>query len=136
SLTPGPTVTLTELASFFAFDPTFTGGVRVAAADLDGNGRAELITAAGPGGLPEVRAWSGLPPTLPASFLPYPARFAGAVFVAAGQVDGTGPGEILPGPGPGWTPHVRAFSLALTEVASFFAYDPLFLGGVRVSASP
>jgi photosystem II stability/assembly factor-like uncharacterized protein len=136
SLTLGPTATLTELASFFAFDPTFTGGVRVAAADLDGNGRAELITAAGPGGLPEVRVWAGLPPTLLASFLPYPASFAGGVFVGAGQVDGTGPGEILTGPGPGWNPHVRAFTLALTEIASFFAYDPLFLGGVRVSASP
>jgi len=44
-----------EVASFFAYDVAFTGGVNVAAADLTGDGVAEIITGAGPGGGPHVR---------------------------------------------------------------------------------
>src|SRR5215203_1781986 len=40
---------LSELASFYAYDPSFAGGVTVAAADVDGDGRADIITGAGPG---------------------------------------------------------------------------------------
>jgi hypothetical protein len=132
----GPPVTLTELYGFYAFDPLFGGGVRVAAADLDGDGKADIIVGAGPGGLPEVRAWSGASFGLLADFLAYPGGYTGGVFVGGGQVDGAGPAEIVTGPGIGWNPHVRAFTLTLAEVASFFAYDPLFLGGVRVSSGP
>ena len=48
---------VTELASFYAYDPAFTGGVHVAAADLTGDGVAEIITGAGPGGGPHVRVF-------------------------------------------------------------------------------
>ena len=41
---PGP---VTEVASFYAFAPAFTGGVSVAAGDVTGDGIADIITAAG-----------------------------------------------------------------------------------------
>ena len=41
-------VTGAELRNFWAFDQAFQGGVRVAAADLTGDGHAEIIAAQGP----------------------------------------------------------------------------------------
>ena len=53
--------------------------------------------------------------------------------MAAADVNGDGMADIITGAGPSGGPHVRAFSLAgggVTEVASFYAYDPSFTGGV------
>jgi hypothetical protein len=47
------------LQSFFAYEPAFPNGVRVAAGDLNHDGYAEIITAAGPGGGPHVRVFDG-----------------------------------------------------------------------------
>src|SRR5262245_38688108 len=48
-----------EVASFFAYDPRFTGGVRVAVGDLTGDGIDDLVTAPGPGGSPLLKAYDG-----------------------------------------------------------------------------
>jgi hypothetical protein len=44
---------------FMAYDPHFTGGVNVAAIDLDGDGVDEIVTVPAQGGGPHVRIWSG-----------------------------------------------------------------------------
>jgi hypothetical protein len=55
------------------------------------------------------------------------------VRVAAGDVNGDGRADIITGAGPGGGPHVRVFDGAtLAELDSFFAYNPLFGGGVFV----
>src|SRR4051812_41674390 len=48
-----------ELNSLMAYDAGFTGGVSVAAGDVDGDGKADIITGAGPGGVPVVEIFSG-----------------------------------------------------------------------------
>jgi len=68
--------------SFFAFAPSFTGGVRVAAGDVTGDGKAEIIAAAGPGGSPQVSVFDGATAALVSSMLAYPVGFTGGVFVA------------------------------------------------------
>ena len=45
--------------SFFAYDANFTGGVRVAAGDVNGDGVPDIICAAGPGGGPNVTIFDG-----------------------------------------------------------------------------
>lgn len=74
-------------ASFFAFDPRFVGGVNVTTGDLNGDGRAELITAAGPGGGPHVRVWTEVNGTfvLVNEFFAYDVNFRGGVNVGSGQ---------------------------------------------------
>jgi len=118
---------LTELANFYAFDPAFGGGVRVAAGDVDGDGLADIIAGAGPGGGPHVRVFSGGNLSELASFYAYDPTFTGGVTVAAGDVDGDGRADIVTGAGAGGGPHVRVLSgLDLSELASFYAYDPAF----------
>jgi hypothetical protein len=121
---------------FLAYAPAFTGGVFVAAGDLDGDGRAEIITSPGAGGGPHMQVFNGQSGASIASFLAYDPNFRGGVTVATTDLDGDGRAEILTGAGPGGGPHVKAFSHVTVGPPamdlSFLAFDPAFLGGVFV----
>ena len=45
--------------SFFAYESSFTGGVRVTVRDITGDGLADIITGAGLGGASRLRVFSG-----------------------------------------------------------------------------
>jgi autotransporter-associated beta strand protein len=132
---------------WMAYDPGFAGGVFVAVADVVPDGRAEVITGAGPGGGPHVKVYEGgttggAAPRLLRQFMAYDVGFRGGVSVAgfAGEQFVHGPpllGVIVTGAGPGGGPHVKAFRLGDggSPLASFFAYDPAFRGGVTVAAA-
>jgi hypothetical protein len=126
---------------FLAYDARFRGGVRVASGDVNGDGVPDIVTAAGRGGGPHVKVFSGVDGTLLASFFAYDAAFAGGVFVAAGDVNGDGKADVVTGAGAGGGPHVKVFDGAallagtVRELRSFFAYDAAFTGGVTVSAA-
>lgn len=124
-----------ELQSFFAYDPAFRGGVTVAAGDVNGDGRADIMTGTGPGGVAHVKIVDGTSNQLLASFFAFGPSFQGGVFVAAGDVTGDGRADVVAGAGPGAGPHVKVFNAAGgSELASFFAFDAGFTGGVRVAA--
>jgi len=124
-----------ELASFFAYDPSFLGGVRVAAGDVDGDGRADLVTATGAGGGPHVKVFNGLTLNPDASFFAYDPSFLGGVNVATGDVNGDGLADIITGAGATGGPHVKVFDGRNgAELRSFFAFDRSSTGGVNVAA--
>jgi hypothetical protein len=126
-----------EMRSFFAYDASFAGGVRVAAGDVNGDGVADIVTGAGPGAGPHVKVFDGRTHALLSSFLAYGPNFAGGVFVAAGDVNGDGRDDIITGADAGSQAvggHVKVFDgQSGAEIRSFFAY-PGFVGGVRVAA--
>lgn len=123
------------LQSFFPFDVNFTGGVHVASADVNGDGYADIITGAGPGGSPRVRVYSGQDLSLLHNFNAYSSGFGGGVDVAVGDVNGDGLADIITGAGPGGGPHVKVFDGANGDrLHSFFAFGPSFVAGVSVSA--
>jgi hypothetical protein len=116
--------------------PGFYGGVYVASGDVNGDGRDDIITGAGAGGGPHVKAFSGVDGSVLASFFAYNAGFAGGVRVGTSDIGDDGRIEILTAAGPGGGPHVRAFAVeGLAEVKSFFAFIPSFSGGVFVAGS-
>jgi hypothetical protein len=120
---------------FLAYDKSFTGGVHVAMADVNGDGVPDIITGAGPGGGPHVKVFNGANGQVIASFFAYSANFTGGVSVAAGDLTGGGKADIITGAGPGGGPHVKAFDPLTGKVlASYYAYSPSFAGGVDVAA--
>ena len=113
------------LKSFNAY-PGFTGGVGVAAGDINGDAADEIVTGAGPGGGPHVRAldaasvFAGAPRVVANSFAADPADRAG-VAAQPHRVDRTGDGhaELL----------VRVNSSPTPT--SLLAFDPLEPGPVE-----
>jgi autotransporter-associated beta strand protein len=124
-----------ETTNFFAFAPSFRGGVRVASGDVNGDGIADVVVAAGPGGGPQVNVYDGTSLQLVHSFYAYNAAFNDGIFVAVGDVNGDGYADIITGAGQGGGPHVQVFSgQNYSNIASFFAYNPAFTGGISVAS--
>jgi hypothetical protein len=115
---------------------SFTGGVTVAGGDVNGDGKADVITGAGAGGGPHVQAFSGANGQSLASFFAFAGNFSGGVFVASADENGDGRADIIVGAGAGGQPQVKVFdgSNVNTVLTSFLAYSANFTGGVRVSA--
>jgi hypothetical protein len=135
------------IGSFNPFAGTgFTGGVRVAVGDVNGDGIQDLIVGSGRGGIGVVLVYDGKSvlsnpnnPTVFRSFNPYSNVFTGGVFVAAGNLDGGPVDEIVTGADGGGGSQVNIYSAAqiqagnlTTPANAFFAY-PGFTGGVRVA---
>ena len=86
----GPLVTITfqngTYVSFFAYAPSFTGGVRVALGDVNGDGSPDIITGAGPGGGPAISVFSvdliNRTLTQTDSLFVFDPEFTGGLFVA------------------------------------------------------
>jgi Ca2+-binding RTX toxin-like protein len=124
-----------EGPSFLAF-PGFTGGVRVAGGDVDGDGRDDIIAAVGPGsgGNGQIRVFSGQTFEEISSFFAFPG-FSGGVNVATADVDGDGSADIVVGAGAGGGSQVKVFDGASGGlIDSFSAYGAGFNGGVYVAA--
>lgn len=134
-----------QIADFFGIDdPAFRGGARVAAGDLNGDGVADLVVAAGFGGGPRVAAFDGHllatgPVRVFADFLAFEPELRNGTFVAVGDVNGDGKGDLIAGGGPGGGPRVTVFdgtdllTNVQTRASDFFAGDVANRGGVRVT---
>jgi subtilisin family serine protease len=120
------------LGQFFAYDKRFRGGVNVSSGDVNGDGRAEIVTSPGPGGGPHVRSFNGRG-ELVGQFFAFDQNFRGGANVAVGDLDADGVDEIVCGAGPGGGPQVRVFNRSGDLRRQFFAYASDFRGGIRVT---
>jgi len=137
---------LRKLGSFEAYSTTFSGGASVAVADVNGDGRADIITGSGVGSAAHVKVFSGsnlfnaqgkisATPAPIQSFLAFDTSFRGGISVAGGDTDGDGKADIVVGTLANSPPHVKIFSGANgAELQSFYALNPGYTGGVSVAA--
>lgn len=137
------------VADFFGIDdPGFRGGARAAVGDVNGDGRADLIVAAGFGGGPRLAGYDGRTlaagrTKLFADMYVFEQTLRNGVYVAAADVDGDGHADLVAGGGPGGGPRVFALSGAdlvaglgggSKVLANFFSGEPGGRGGARVAA--
>ena len=118
------------VASFFAFDPAFTGGVSVAAGDVNGDGFADLAVSQDAGGAAEVVVFDGRTLRPLARYRPFGEGFAGGVRVAVGDVNRDGATDVVVTAGDGGGPRVAVFDgaavaagTAMRLFADFFVMD-------------
>jgi hypothetical protein len=78
-----------QLQSFLAYASEFSGGVRVAAGDIDGDGKAEIVTVNGPGASAEVKVFTWPDLQVVRDFLPF-STFSGGAFVPVPS-----PGDVI-----------------------------------------
>jgi hypothetical protein len=135
----GPHVKLTTernapTQDFFAYDANYRGGVRVAVADLNGDGVPDLVTAPGRGHIPLIRVFDGRDARLLAEFVAYDPPYDLGVFVAAADYSVHGRALIAVGPGDGGPPHVRVFDLVQGRlIDEIYPYPKELRCGVRVA---
>lgn len=124
-----------DIGDLRPFPDGFTGEVRSATGDVTGDGTPDLVVAAGAGGGPRVVVFDGATGAVSRDFFALEKDFRGGVYVAVGDVNHDGAGEIIVGAGEGGGPRVRVFDGRTDGVlADFFAYEASFRGGVRVAA--
>lgn len=80
--------------AFFAYGSTESGGARVAAGDVDGDGDDELVVGSGPGSIPRIRIFDA-ENRLVSEFALGSAPSAAGVKPTVADIDGDGRGEIL-----------------------------------------
>ena len=119
---------------FDAFEGGFSGGVYLAAADLDNDGRAEVLVTPDEGGGPRVRVlavnYGGVGTA--ADFWGFSdANFRGGARLAVGDVNGDGTPDVVVAAGFGGGPRVAVLdgrsvlsSVPRHLTADFFAFEP------------
>ncbi len=143
----------TVFADFFGIaDPNFRGGARVSYGDVNGDGVADLIVAAGTGGGPRVAIFDGTtlrPNTTPVRVVPdffvFEQALRDGTFVSAGDFNKDGKDDLVFGGGPGGAPRVLVWDAATllssgptaadaSPLANFFAGSPDLRSGAVVAA--
>ncbi|MFL5339265.1 MAG: hypothetical protein ACJ8F7_03780 [Gemmataceae bacterium] len=119
--------------SFFAYDESFLGGVRVAVGNVDGGRSLNIVTAPGQGMGPVVRVFDFRTLGLVGEFNAYDPKMNGGVWVTTADITRDGKAEIVTGADHGG-PHVRIFRGPRGDLlGDFFAYDQQFEHGARVA---
>jgi len=113
----------------------YKGEIRVATADFNGDGVADVAVGAGPGGGPRVSILDGFTGRVLDNFFAFESSFTGGVYVGAGDMNGDGVPELIVGAGELGGPRVQVYDFA-TGIRIFdqFAYESSSRTGVRVSA--
>ncbi len=129
---------------FDAFEDAFTGGGFVAAADLNGDGTAEIAVSADTTGSARVTVFDGTGTALADFFGIDAPPFRGGARVAFGDVNGDGTPDLIVAAGDGGGPRVAVYDGGTVLgtfggqprrlVGDFFAFEDTLRNGAYVTA--
>ncbi len=124
----------TKRSSFFALDKKMLGGIYVAAADLDGDSKAEILVSPQSGYKPEVAVYSAIGTKL-FSFTPFESSFTGGVRIAATPMIDGWPSMIIVAAGSGRQQDVKVYKSNGTSLHwTFQPYGMNVGNGLMVAA--
>lgn len=118
------------------FGGTFTGGVRIAVADVTGDGQDDIIAAAGFGGSAMIQVVDGGSGNIVFTRMMFEDTFRGGLSVAAADLQGKGYAQVVVGAGRTGGPRVTVWDVKTNAQAfNYFAYDSSLRGGVSIDAA-
>jgi len=118
---------------FLVFKEDFRGGIEIATADTNNDGREEIIVGLGSGTIPGIRIYDVFG-HFKTQFFAYNINFRGGIRLTAKDLDNDGIKEIITTPGQGGGPHVRIFDINGRPIMQFFAFNQTDRGGLFVAA--
>jgi hypothetical protein len=123
------------IKSFPVFDKGMLRGVDVEAGDVDGDGRVEIVVAAGNGtnGHVSILDLDGKIRASGGGFFPFGSDFRGGSRLAMADIDRDGKSEIMVTPIAG-DPVVRIFSADGAMIAEFIGFEGEIGGGLHLAA--
>lgn len=130
-------------ANGYAFESSFTGGVFVAAGDINRDGVPDIVVTPDEGGGPRVRIVSGKDRTILADFLGVDdANFRGGARTTVGDMNGDGTPDLIVAAGFGGGPRVGIFDgrtlrpgvVPQKLVNDFFVFEQQLRNGAYVAA--
>jgi hypothetical protein len=119
------------------FGPSYSGGARVARADVTGDGIPDIIVGSGGEIQARVRVWNGASNQLIFDIAPF-ENFTGGVVLAAGDLNGDKISDIIIGPDNTGGPRVQIWAGGRLQkmMNDFYGIPyPEFRGGIRLAAA-
>lgn len=128
------------ITSFAPFEASFTGGIFVAAGDITGDGKADIVVSPDQGGGPRVTVFNGADFNVVANFFGIDdPNFRGGARTAIGDVNGNGQQDLVVAAGFGGGPRVAIFDGATVTgtptrlVNDFFVFESTVRNGAYIT---
>lgn len=117
---------------FFPQNFSENAGINVSGIDLGGDGIGEILISSKKGYQPLVAIYR-TDGSLIREFLAYEEKFQGGVDITNYDINNDNKDEILVSAGFGGGPHVRVINGYGQDLVNFYADDPTFFGGVKIT---
>lgn len=123
------------LLKFFPYDSKIKTGIYISAADVNGDGKAEIITSPRAGLAAPVRVFNASGKSVKAisQFYAYDKKFKSGIKTQTGDVDGDGSYEIIAYPRASSSPQIAVFKYNGKLVTRFYAFDSKMRGSYNVA---